>query len=104
MTLLSEIIGWKAWYGDGTILTSKTHKWVDIPVNNFQYLKIFRATGNDTMAGFELYCLATYNVEIETLIKQDPRNVKIGQALSKQDWAELMKKIEQDDERITEMV
>ena len=99
-----KLIGWKAWYGDGKTFTSKTHKWVDIPVNNFQYLKIFYDRHIDTIAGLDLYCITTKHEEIEKLINEDFRNIKIGQLMEKDEWFKFERQIEQDKEKVTEMI
>jgi len=102
---LNKIIGWKAWYGDGGIYTSKDFKWVDIPVNNFQYLKVFYDKNTNTFAGLDLYCITQDHEEIERLINEDPRNIKIGQLMnSLKEFQDFEKQIEADKEIITEMI
>lgn len=99
---MTKLLGWKAWYGDGKSYTSKDYKWVDIPVNNFQYLKKFYDKNTDSFAGLELYCITSNHEEIERLIKENPRNIKIGQII--ENWFKLERSIERDKEKITEII
>lgn len=104
-TPLDELLGWKAWYGDGTIYTSKDHKWVDIPVNNFQYLKKFFPRNTDSYAGMDLYCITDNPDEIEKLLASDSRNVKIGKVIGNTtaDWLAFQDPIELEKDKVLEM-
>jgi len=103
---MAEMIGWKAWYGDGSTYTSATHKWVDMPVDNFQYWKKFYEAPHipDTFAGLQVYFPTDDHVEIKNLIEADTRNMKIGQALSWADWSDLIDTINADTEIVTTMI
>lgn len=93
--------GWKAWYGNGKTYTSKKKKWVDIPINNFQYLKKFYYRQTDSFSGLDLYCITNDHEEIEKLIKEDPRNIKIGQLI--ENWRKIESKAFEDKEIVTVM-
>jgi len=97
--------GWKAWYGDGSIYTSKDYKWVDIPVNDFQYLKVFWDRCTDSFAGQDLYCIETDPDKIERLLTEDSRNVKIGRAFRNlRDWMKFQNPIELEKDKVMEMI
>ena len=99
------MIGWKAWYGDGKIYTSKDYKWVDIPVTNIQYLKVFYDRNTDSFAGQDLYCISSDPNEIEKLIKKDSRNIKIGKAIGTlKDWLSFQDPIELEKDIVNEMI
>jgi len=98
------MIGWKAWYGDGKIFTSILNKWVDIPVENFQYLKVFYDRNTDVFAGTDLYCITQHHDEIKKLIEEDPRNIKIGKAMDRKEFDKLVQIVEADKEKITVMI
>lgn len=102
------MIGWKAWYvfpdDDLTTYTSEFNKWVDIPVNNFQCLKVFYDRNIDVYAGMDLYCISDNSDEIEKLIREDSRNIKVGRAISKEDWENILLKYESDKEIIKVMI
>lgn len=98
------MLGWKAWYGDGKTFTSKNYKWVDIPVTNFQYLKKFYPRKTDSFAGLDLYCITSDHNLIQSLIKADPRNIKIGQLMDRDEWFKFEEQIEKDKEIILEMI
>ena len=75
-----KLIGWKVWYSDGMTITSKTNKWIHIPIKGLQILKKFYDDKtSEILAGAELYTTSSNPDEMEKLIKEDFRNVKIGE-------------------------
>ena len=51
-----KLIGWKVWYSDGMTITSKTNKWIHIPMKGLQILKKFYDDKtSEILAGAELY-------------------------------------------------
>jgi len=98
------MIGWKAWYGDGKSFCSAKYRWELIPVENFQYLKVFYDRCTDSFAGQDLYCITGHSTEIKRLIDEDPRNIKIGKAISKLEWNMLERRVENDKEKVTRMI
>lgn len=94
--------GWKAWYGNGSVYTSKDYKWVDIPVDNFQYLKVFYDRNIDSWAGQDLYCISDEPEEMKRLITEDSRNIKIGKEIP--NWLEFQDPIELEKEKVMEMI
>jgi len=76
------MIGWKVWYSDGMMITSRTNKWIHIPIMNMQILKKFYADKKpEIIQGVDLFCIATDPEEMKQLIKEDCRNIKIGELL-----------------------
>jgi len=94
--------GWKAYYGDGTVLTSEFNKWADIPVNNFQYLKVHYDRHTDTFAGLSLFCISEDPDEIKRLIDENPNNIKIGKLID--NWAEFEINVEEDKTKVMKMI
>lgn len=102
---MMKLMGWKVWYSDGTTFTSKTHKWIDIPVDHFQATKKFFDKHTEIQAGFHLYCITDRHDEIYRLLKEDYRNIKVGELLHTfEEWNKLWLIIEADKERVTEMI
>ena len=99
------LLGWKAWYIDGTTYTSKDCKWVDIPINGFQALKTFFDRQTKTQAGLELYGLTDDHDKLCEMLKEDYRNVKVGQAFETlEEWKTFFIMVEADKEIVTEII
>lgn len=100
-----KLIGWKAWYLDGTTYTSKDYKWVDIPISNFQATKKFFDRHTEIQAGLNLYCITDDHDIICNMLKEDYRNVKVGEAFETlEEWKTFFIMIEADKERVTEII
>ena len=100
-----KLIGWKVWYSNGTTYTSKNHKWVDIPINHFQATKKFFDKHTEIQAGLNLYCITDDHDEICNMLKEDYRNVKVGEAFETlEEWKTFFIMIEADKERVTEII
>ena len=77
---MDKLIGFKIWYSDGMTITSKTNKWVHTPIHHVQIFKKFYDNKKpEIISGYELYCISSNPLEIEKLIKEDIRNIKIGE-------------------------
>ena len=100
-----KLIGWKVWYSDGMTITSKTNKWIHIPMKEFQILKKFYDDKtSEVLAGAELYTISSNPDEMEKLIKEDFRNVKIGQQIDNALFNALYDLSKLDPEIVEEMV
>jgi len=76
------IKGFKVWYSDGMEITSKTNKWIHIPIHNFQILKKFYDDKDpEIITGMDMFCLSADPKEIDKLILEDIRNIKIGETI-----------------------
>ena len=96
--------GWTAYYGDGKVLTSENHKWVDIPVENFQWLKIHYDRNTDNFGGLNMYCITEDPDEIQKLIDEDPRNIKIGKRLDNKKYKKIEGKVFADKVKVKVMI
>ena len=106
-----EIIGWKAWYEDGKVYTSKRHKWNRLPTKGILALKRFfriyedgtlitdEKTGKsifyEIMIGHPMMILD--NRLLMKYIKL-PKCIKLGKILSDEEIDKLYNEIEDDQE------
>ena len=103
--MASILIGWKAWYSDGMSITSKTNKWIHIPQTHFQILKKFDDHNEpEIVLGNDLFCITSDPLEIERLIKEDVKNIKIGEMLPDGHFSALQQLARIDPEIVDVMV
>lgn len=80
--IMSKLIGWKVWYSDGMEITSRTNKWIHIPMMHFQILKKFYDDKEpEIIVGTDLFCISSEPLIIQKLIQQDIRNIKVGEQI-----------------------
>ena len=96
------MIGWKAYYPDKVTYASDKYKWVDIPVEDFQYLKIYYDRNTDSWGGLDMYIITEDPDEIKRLVKEDIRNIKIGKRID--GYVENQKWINKNKEKITVII
>ena len=57
MSLL-PIIGWRIWYGDGTVADSRRVSWADAPVEGVQVIAMYHEGGRKTLtSGLDTYAM-----------------------------------------------
>lgn len=96
------VIGWKAWYADGSVYKSSTHKWEDLPVNGIQFLRKFfdlgeGKIGRENCSGHDAYIYdhTKFN-EVNSYTM-----VKLGEYLLDKDYQPIFDQAANDTEDVT---
>lgn len=96
------LIGWKIWYGNGTVLKSKHNKWINCPQTNIQVVKLFYLNSDGTIEvcvhhGQEYYILDD--------LLHVPKEIKIGKSMEGEEFWEMYDRATKTDtELVTEMI
>jgi len=96
------LIGWKLYYGNGTVLSSKHNKWIDCPQKNIQVQKLFYRNFDGTIEvcihhGQEYYILDD--------LLEIPKEIKIGKSMEGEEfWDMYDHATKRDSELVTEMI
>ena len=99
------VIGWKAWYTDGTVYKSSTHKWEDLPVNGIQYLKKYfdlggGKVGRENCSGHDAYIYDHTKFNEQNAFKM----VKLGEYLLNDEYNAIFKLGANDSEDVTTII
>lgn len=102
MTLRNRVlIGWKIFYGDKTIITSKYCRWTQAPQKNVQVVKLFYRADND-----KLEVNVHFNQEYYLLddLLELPLEIKSGKAIDGEKFWEIKANAINDTEILTSMI
>jgi len=99
-----ELIGWKAYYIDGSIYRSDEYKWEDIPQDGLQILTKYFYNPEKNLKYKEVNCAHdVYSLNDDIRDKLDiPKELKIGRWME-QNAFNLLRGKAQDDEEIIEV-
>ena len=93
-----DLVGFKIWYGDGSIVKSTEQSWENSPQKNIQVIKLFYKSENgietDLHFGQDYYLL-------DDLIEV-PKSIKIGRAIDGEEFYKILSKANLDDEIVCE--
>lgn len=95
-----KLIGWKVWYGDGTVLTSEFNKWIDIPQKNMQIQKLFYKGKN----GIEVNVHKNQEYYLLNDLLQIPMSMKIGKSIDPDEFYDMLEEAEKESKIIEEMI
>ncbi len=100
------LIGWKAWYKDGSSYSSKEYKWRSIPQRHFLGVKRFYklpdgSIESEMFVGQDLYILCD---EYRDKMKWIPKSIKIGEWMKDEDFHPIYDKAKDEEEVIEEMI
>jgi len=101
-----KLIGWKAWYTDGSSFASNKYKWRDIPQRHFLGVKRFYRMPDGTIhkemfVGQDLYIISD---EHRDKLSRITKEIKIGEWMKDEDFHPLYDKAKDEAEIIQEMI
>jgi hypothetical protein len=97
-----ELLGWKIWYTDGTVFTSESTKWEDLPVFGVQVVKKFWKYENGT-TGAEMFCGADAYIDDHNKFTKETAYtlIKLGEYLLYEDYEKIRIQAHNDTWRVT---
>jgi len=107
-----RLVGWKAWYTDGSVYTSDLYNWIDIPQRKFAFVKRFwqakDEVGYDTEEPVYGEILACDDIYILDDDYRDncylPQYIKVGEWMRDADFHPLFDAAKADSEVIENMI
>jgi hypothetical protein len=106
-----KLVGWKAWYTDGSIYGSDKYTWEEIPQRHFMCVKRFwipldeNGEVKDDVYGEHLSGQDIYVLDDEYRDRQAlPDYIKIGEWQKDKDFHPLFDEMKADEEMILEMI
>ena len=94
-----KLVGWKIWYMDGTVLSSKNNKWIDCKQGEIEVVKMFYSS--DSGLETNLHHGQEYYILDDLL--QLPIEIKIGKGMEGEEFWEMYEQAKNETEIITEM-
>lgn len=95
-----KLIGWKVWYGDGTVLTSEFNKWIDIPQKDMQIQKLFYKGKN----GIEVNIHKNQEYYLLNDLLEIPMTMKIGKSIDSDKFYDTLELALRDKNTVEEMI
>lgn len=91
-----KLVGWKIYYMDGTILSSRHHKWIECKQTEIEVVKLFYINSDGSKDvnvhhGQEYYLLNDLDAE------KIPKEIKIGKAMDGEKFWEMYDKATKTD-------
>lgn len=101
-----KLIGWKAWYTNGSTFVSSEWKWEDIPQHHFMGVKRFYVNPSgekhsEMFVGQDLFVVSD---EIRDTIEKIPMDIKVGEWMSDELFHPLYDMAKDEKEIIQEMI
>jgi len=95
-----ELIGWKIWYGNGTVLTSEFNKWINIPQKNVQIVKLFYKGKN----GIEVNIHKNQEYYLLNDLVWIPMTMKIGKSIDPDKFYDMLDEAETESKIVEIMI
>ena len=95
-----KLIGWKIWYGDGTVLTSDFNKWIDTPQKNVQVVKLFYSSDS----GFESNLYHNQEYYILDSLLEVAKEIKLGKGINRDIFDKILLMAENDSKIVKDMI
>lgn len=94
------LIGWKIWFGDGTVLNSKFNLWEKCKQENVQVVKMFYKSDDGIEANIH------HNQEyylLDDLLKIPPQ-IKTGKGIKREVFDDILEAATRDQQEIKDMI
>jgi len=95
-----KLIGWKIWYGDGTVLISEFNKWEDTPQKNVQVVKLFYKGDN----GIESNIHKNQEFYFLNDLLDVPQTIKMGKSINADKFYDILELAELDSRAVEKMI
>ena len=105
------LLGWKAWYTDGTTYASDKYKWGDIPQRHFAFVKKYYLQKDDKVEGGErlkTQILSSHDIFIISDEYRDSieiqKEIKIGEWMEDDKFHEMYNQARDEEEFVEVMI
>lgn len=94
-----QLIGFKIWYSNGKIITSRDSKWTDAPQGGVQVVKMFYSSDN----GIEVNVHSKQEYYLLDAILKLPKEIKTGKAIRYERFIEILTESQTDEEIVSDL-
>lgn len=96
-----RIVGWKVWYSDGSVYSSRDSKWEDLPKYGIITLKKFFIPYNEDKPIVEIQSNSDYYCPDDSFVtEKDLINIKAGHYVSNEVYQKIRRQAVEDQEII----